>query len=177
MSLLRSAVIASVLLALLVAPVHADHAGFPGHARPATVTGHGWSFPGRTEPDTWGPDCRAIYPEDMPGHVLDFRIAYAYAAVVDERIEGPNAITLFGEPEPGTFVWTDSNGNAQYDTEEFELAAKAVILCLSVPAPVMPATDTGARTSSSHAPLVPLTLLMLVVALVTDRARRTSGAA
>ncbi len=172
MTLLRSAVIAAVLLCLLVAPVQADHYTWFGDATPATVSGHGSSFPGRIQPATWGPDCDSVYPVGSSGHVLE--ADYGYAAVVHETIEGPNAITLFREPKAGTIVWPDIDGDGEFEPESedgAEQGAKAIILCSSVPIPVMPATDSIALPASVSAPLLPFGLFLLVSAVVIDRLR------
>jgi len=171
MSLIRSAVIASVLLVLFVAPVQADHYTWFGDATPATVSGHGSSFPGRIQPETWGPDCEAVYPVRSSGHVLE--ADYAYAAVVHETIEGPNAITLFREPKAGTIVWPDTNGDGDFEPESedgAEQGAKAIILCASVPTPVMPATDSLAPPVST--PVGLLAVLLLASTVVIDRIRQ-----
>lgn len=176
MLFLRSAVTASLLLVLLVTPVRADHYTWFGDATPATVSGYGSSFPGRIQPETWGPDCEAVYPVISGGHVLEED--YGYAAVVHETIEGPNAITLFREPKAGTIVWPDTDGDGEFDyasNDGAEQGAKAIILCSSVPAPVLPATDSIPTPPSASAPLLPFGLLLLVSTVVIDRLRHRGG--
>ncbi len=172
MSVIRSAALACAVLALLVAPVNADHGTWHGDATPATVSGHGSSFAGRVHPETWGPDCSAVYPVKADGHVLDE--SYGYVAVVHETITGPFAITLFREPMAGTFVWPDTDGNGAYDNDyRTETGAKAIILCATAPDVVIPQTDTVEPGRSPDLPALPFVLIFLASAFAASfHARR-----
>jgi hypothetical protein len=177
---LEVAIGAVVLLALVAGPVAADHGYWPpGGGTPAVVTGHEEATEETMDPSHWGSNCRTV---DNGGSVADGGLDTYGALLVEDYdlvvivagnslsgpdrgwLEGPNGITVFGDPEAGEFVWADADGNGQF-ANTHEVDASLMFQCSAM----LPRTDTALEHHRISAPAwlaVAAAFLLAAVAVV-----------
>ncbi len=92
------------------------------------MTDHRAPSEGSRDPDYWGPACVAVPNLDVYGHVLDadYELAVVIAEMNGQKVDGPFAVTLFGAPSAGEFLWADANGDMEADALSTELQARGL---------------------------------------------------